>query len=117
MIVTGWLILVGLAVLLSARAGKPLALCPFKRLTGTPCPSCGSTRAVLLLGRGEILSAWLMNPMIATLAAAAVIYLLIRGLSGYAITLHATSAQWRWIALVALAALLANWGYLIVAGI
>ncbi len=38
-------------------------MCVFKNATGIPCPSCGSTRAVLLLSKGDIVGAMLMNPI------------------------------------------------------
>lgn len=38
-------------------------ICVFKNITGVACPSCGSTRAVLLLTQGNIAQAGLTNPL------------------------------------------------------
>jgi len=38
-------------------------VCILKRITTVPCPSCGTTRAVILLLRGEIIASLLMNPL------------------------------------------------------
>lgn len=38
-------------------------LCLFKHFTGLPCPSCGSTRAVLQLFQGNLKEAFLFNPI------------------------------------------------------
>lgn len=38
--------------------------CPFRTLTGVPCPTCGTTRAVLALSRGHVGEAFLHNPMV-----------------------------------------------------
>jgi hypothetical protein len=37
-------------------------LCLFKRVTGIPCPSCGSTRSVLSILEGDFIGALLWNP-------------------------------------------------------
>lgn len=37
--------------------------CPFKLITGIPCPSCGVTRSVILFFNGNLLSAISMNPL------------------------------------------------------
>lgn len=37
-------------------------VCMFKRLTGIPCPSCGSTRSVLSLLKGDFIGALISNP-------------------------------------------------------
>lgn len=37
-------------------------VCLWKRATGIPCPSCGSTRAVLAILRGDLLQALQWNP-------------------------------------------------------
>jgi hypothetical protein len=39
--------------------------CVFKGITGFPCLTCGSTRSVLYLSQGDILTALAMNPLIA----------------------------------------------------
>lgn len=42
--------------------GGPV-LCPFLRLTGLPCPTCGMTRAWVALGHGDWSSAVHLNPL------------------------------------------------------
>lgn len=37
-------------------------VCLIKKVTGYPCPSCGTTRAILLLSEGKILESIQMNP-------------------------------------------------------
>ena len=37
-------------------------VCMIKNVTGFPCPSCGTTRAVQLLFKGDFISSILMNP-------------------------------------------------------
>ncbi len=44
----------------SASVG--LDVCIFKNLTTIPCPSCGSTRAILALVSGDVLTAIYLNP-------------------------------------------------------
>ncbi len=62
-----------------ARGGHAPVLCVFRATTGTPCPTCGATRATLALAAGEVGAALRLNPLIAgawllsPLAAAAVL--------------------------------------------
>ncbi|WP_318349878.1 DUF2752 domain-containing protein [Aquipluma nitroreducens] len=37
-------------------------VCLFKRITGIPCPSCGSTRSVLSILKGDFVGALFWNP-------------------------------------------------------
>lgn len=37
--------------------------CPIRWMTGYPCPSCGVTRALLLLSEGQFTAALTMNPL------------------------------------------------------
>jgi hypothetical protein len=49
-------------------------LCPFKALTGLPCPGCGMTHAFLALGRLDPAGAWAANPLVFPLAALTALY-------------------------------------------
>ena len=42
----------GAVLPVGAVLGGP-ALCPFRELTGVPCPLCGATRAFVLAGHGD----------------------------------------------------------------
>jgi hypothetical protein len=48
--------------------------CVFKGLIGIPCPTCGSTRSVVHLAHGDILSALAMNPLTTLCLMAAIAY-------------------------------------------
>jgi hypothetical protein len=54
----------------------PRVICPFRHLTGIPCLTCGGTRALLALTRGEVQAAFLWNPLVAVFAIAAATWLL-----------------------------------------
>ena len=41
----------------------PFGTCMFKAITHVPCPSCGSTRAIVLLLRGDIEESLSLNPL------------------------------------------------------
>ena len=49
--------------LLHTESQEASTLCLFKNVTGISCPSCGVTRSVLLLMRGEVAQAILINPL------------------------------------------------------
>src|SRR5213082_114107 len=42
-------------------AGPPL--CPFRLLTGLPCPGCGLTRSVVSLAHGDLAAALTFHPL------------------------------------------------------
>jgi hypothetical protein len=50
--------------------------CVFKRIAGMPCPTCGSTRAVLHLSHGEIIAALAVNPLTSSCFLAGILYFL-----------------------------------------
>lgn len=50
-------------------------ICPFRLLTGKPCPFCGSTRALGALSGGDLVAAWQNNPLTVTLVPLAVLVL------------------------------------------
>jgi len=93
--------------------------CPVKSLSGLPCLTCGSTRAALALAQLDLLGAVAANPL-AVLAWAALVG------GGLAVGLLAVlnvplrepdwvlSPPTRWLLVVGL---LANWIYLVGAGV
>jgi hypothetical protein len=54
----------------------PRVICPFRHLTGIPCVTCGGTRALLALTRGDVNTAFHWNPLVAAVSIAALIFLL-----------------------------------------
>ena len=58
-----------------ATPGIELPRCVFKTVTGLPCPSCGVTRAVIALSRGQLAHGLFMNPLAAIACGAALVYL------------------------------------------
>ncbi len=51
-----------LSALVPAGAIPDLLPCPFKLLTGWPCPGCGLTHAICHISHGELALAWAANP-------------------------------------------------------
>ncbi len=45
-----------------------ITVCPIKKVTGFPCPSCGSTRAAVAFVEGDIKKSFFENPLGAFLA-------------------------------------------------
>jgi hypothetical protein len=48
-------------------------LCPFRAVTGLPCPGCGMTRAFCSIGHGDFASAFGFNPLAPFVFAAALL--------------------------------------------
>lgn len=70
---------IAVLLLVAARFLPLLALapqCAFQKLTGFPCPTCGSTRSIVYLARADFLSAFSMNPLITAGFVAAILALL-----------------------------------------
>jgi hypothetical protein len=112
------LVCLALAPLAPRLAGEAPA-CPVKTLSGLPCPSCGATRATLALAGGAPLAALGANPLV-TLAWTA---LIVGGLVALAMavcdaplpSLPRRLPLGARLGVVAL--LVANWLYLLRAGI
>ncbi len=89
--------------------------CPFRSLTGVPCPSCGTTHAAMAMLDGHILTALRDNPLTSLLGilfvaggVAAPIWLMA---GGRIVELPSRLPAWARIAMVAV--LLANWAWVI----
>lgn len=97
-----------------------LPLCPFKTITGRPCPTCGVTRAVMAMTRLDLPAALAFNPLAVAAAIAGGVYLLYA-----AIVLSARLPRLRprltprdvtRARAAVLAVLAINWIYLVLAG-
>lgn len=90
--------------------------CPLKAWTGLPCASCGMTHAFVALARGEVSAAFAASPLGALLAAGAWLYAaldLARAAAG-APWPDLGERAWRWMAAAGVAAVVANWAWLVV---
>jgi len=108
-----WLALGACAVVLERYTGTPARLCLFKRLTHLPCLTCGSTRGLAAMLRGDLARAWLYNPLVYTLLIACCVLLLLRLALGRRPRVYLTRTQRRLAWSAAAAVVLANWVYVI----
>ena len=118
-----WAGALGLALLFPARF-VPLARwipfwgCNVRRLTGLPCPSCGMTRAFDWFARGRFGDALAISPLgfaLATAAAAAGLWLLLSPLRPPRLAIQLAPKGRRFAWLLAGAAVLANWSWVVAA--
>lgn len=99
--------------------------CLFKNATGIACPSCGSTRSVLLLSQGDITGAALLNPLGLIMATIMLIapFWLLYDVTLKKDTLHTsykkaeTVLKTKWIAFILIILLLINWAWNIQKGL
>jgi hypothetical protein len=95
--------------------------CMFKRIFKIPCLTCGTSRVFYHLGSLEFSEAFLSNPMIDTLVMCSAILMIIAGVSlllrlpKYEIML--SREEKAYVTGAAIALLIANWIYLIIAKI
>ncbi len=110
---------IALLSFLAARFLPVLALpftCPLRGLAGIPCATCGMTHAFVHLAHGELARAFAASPLGALLAAGAWLYALtdlVRVVSGAPLPDPGPRAL-RAAAALGVAALLANWAWLVV---
>jgi len=105
-------IILAISIMTSAQSGA-LPVCHLHRLTGVPCATCGSTRAALALGRGDVTGAFLYNPFVFSACAVIAALFLLRVGFGKGLELTASRPVRRaaWIIIALLFA--ANWIYVI----
>jgi hypothetical protein len=86
--------------------------CPFYYVTGHPCPFCGGTRSFAYMWRGDIADAVRLYPLGPVLFAGTIVTAgsLIGGaITGRTWVPQLSHAQWRGVAVGAVAALLMSW--------
>lgn len=97
----------------------PVTVCMFKRITGVPCATCGSTRAMVRLVHLDLAGALAMNPLAVAAAALAALWCvadLLLLTRGRALAVDLTPRESRLVQAGVVAALLINWAYVIAAG-
>ena len=88
-------------------------LCPLKRMTGLPCPTCGATRSVLSFLNGNPMTAVAYNPLFFAAAMLLSAVILVRLVFARKVRIHVHGRQRIGVWVVLLALLLANWAYVI----
>jgi hypothetical protein len=112
-LVLAWAVAIGGVSWLAGRHGAPVQLCLFKRLTGWPCPTCGTGRGAMSILRGDVLSAWRLNPLVFTVLAVVWLLLVVRVAFARAVRIEWTRAAKIAAWVVGVAAVLLNWAYVI----
>ena len=109
-----WLALLSAVVAMERAVGDDVVVCRFRALTGIPCPTCGSTRALLALGRGRVFEALTHNPLAVTAGVFGMAWLVARVGFGRRLSVSPAVRSRGHLWLAAAVLLLANWGYVIV---
>lgn len=112
-LVGSWSLLVLGGLLLERRAGSPVETCLFHRLSGHPCPTCGSTRVVLGLARGDWGAALLLNPLVALGLTLGGLVLLVRLVTARAPRLALSPREQHALLVLGVALLLGNWAWVL----
>jgi len=115
----GAVLLIGVPVALFHWAG--VELCLFHRLTGWPCLTCGSTRALAFLATGDIAAAFRVQPLAALcaagLGAAFAAYSVLLFLCRRVVAVRLGQGGRRATCAVGIALALLNWLYLVWRGV
>jgi hypothetical protein len=97
----------------------PRLVCPFREVTGLPCPTCGSTRMVEALLQADVLAAFTLNPLVFLVIAGIACWsagsILRRALGWRRPSLVLGRGEQRWIRVAAIVVVLCGWGYVILA--
>ncbi|MCK5852070.1 DUF2752 domain-containing protein [bacterium] len=108
-----WLTLVGVATLINFKLSNYIDLCLFKRFTGYPCPTCGTTRGIISLLHGKFIEAWEYNPLVFSIGIIVIIDLLFKFIFARSIKISFKKRGRKIVWLVAIVLFLANWAYVI----
>lgn len=116
--------IIGVCFSIGARFLYPRGIgfaCLFKSIFKIPCLTCGTSRVFYYLGSLEFAKAFLSNPLISMLVAGFIILMIITGISlllglpKYHIVLN--KEEKAYVTGAAIALVIANWIYLIIAKI
>lgn len=108
-----WAFVVVIARLVQWRTGIDPDLCLFHRLTGHPCPTCGTTRGLLAMARGSWREAIAWNPMTMTGALVGSLAVAGRVVTAKTLEFQFTPREERALGIAGLAILGINWIWLL----
>jgi hypothetical protein len=111
-IVLVWLAAVELTVLFAPDT----TMCNFKRWTGVPCPTCGMTRGITSVARGDLAAGFAYNPLFLTVMLGFLLLLAARIAFKRALRLDVNTRERKTLWWAALFLIATNWTYLIFAG-
>ncbi len=111
-----WLGLLLAVRILDAQTGRSTTICAFKLLTGYPCPTCGGTRAVDAAVHGHFSQAIYLNPLLCLVLVGLGAWIGSRLILGRSLSLDMNRRERAAAWIIAIAALAANWAYVIWCG-
>ena len=117
-IIYGGIVVLALTALRFTPVAQLLPGCVFKGLTSFPCPTCGATRAMLLLAHGEAFASLSVNPLVSLTGMAACL-VFFYSLPAYLLqlprlSLELTAREHIIVRIAAVVLVLMNWSYLAV---
>jgi len=113
-VIAAYLGLVAVGVWMESTSGcQSPGPCLFRRVTGHPCPTCGTTRMVVSICRGRIAEAAVRNPLMFVVTALAAGAVVLRVVFARRLVLHTSALAGRAVAAALIIAVLVNWTYLL----
>ncbi|RYJ42928.1 DUF2752 domain-containing protein [Flavobacterium beibuense] len=111
--------------ILHIHQNNNLTFCPVKNITGIACPSCGSTRSIIEISKGNFYDALLLNPFGYIIAAGLLVLplwllydILFKKDSLYKSYLRfEKTLRIKWVAIILILLTIANWGWNICKGL
>jgi len=119
-LIMGGLGLAGALVALLHLDHLPFSVCMFKMMTGLPCMTCGTTRALGQLAVLHPLGALRINPLATVVLCGLLVYAsldLVLLARRRALVLEVGDPGLRWLWILAGALVLVNWAYMIATGV
>ena len=111
------LVALGLIVAATPRHTAGPVVCPFRAVTGFPCPTCGLIRSAGCILRGEFADAWRTNPLDATVmtvvAPAFLLLWMANAVGGWALRIEAGPRERKVLWALALLVVACNWVYVL----
>ena len=105
-----------LLVMLAERFQTPMPFCGLRRLTGVPCPGCGSIRSLLAWAELQPLDALQLNPLLFSgmigITVWSLAQLLNRRMGARLNLALSTLGYSRWFVRIVMTSLVLNWLYL-----